>query len=97
MLQAFRQWFESTRALLTQKGADVHLSAGTQGLDKNSIYADLRTPRYEWYIQLWETGECDFHFLDWEAIDNEVTITNREFAGKEELYAGLDAVLEKLS
>jgi uncharacterized protein involved in type VI secretion and phage assembly len=97
MLEAFRQWFQIHQSLLTQKGVDVRVSPGTQGLDKNSIHAELRTPRYEWLVQLWETGESDFHFLDWDAADDGVIWTHYEFPSKEELYAALDGIIEKLS
>lgn len=61
------------------------------------MHAEIRTAKYEWTIELWETGESEFHFLDWGLPDPDVVTTHQEFADKKELYAALDVMLAKVS
>jgi hypothetical protein len=93
MLETFRQWFEARQELFSHQGINLHLSPTTQGPSRNKIVAELRTARQEWTLELWETGEADFHFLDWEHMENEVVVTHFEFRSTAELRAELDRVL----
>jgi hypothetical protein len=97
MIEALRQWLEDRHSRLTQSGVSVQVSSPTHGLSKNSIHADLKTDRYECTVQLWDSGESDFHLMDWEATDEGVSVTHHHFNGKQDLYAALDALLKGLS
>src|SRR5438093_1284477 len=97
MIDALKQWFEDQHSLLTRLGVSVQVSSPTRGLSKNSIHADLKTDRYECTVQLWDSGESDFHLLDWEAADEGVSVTHHQFNGTQELYAALDALLKRMS
>ena len=95
MLEAFMEWFEAHQALFAGKGIQAQISPATEGLGKNSIHAEFITPTHEWTVQLWETGESDFHWLTWEAADDGVCVTHHEFGEPEELIAALEGALEK--
>jgi hypothetical protein len=97
MLEAFRQWLESHQTFLSERGIDVRVSVATQVPHRSSMHAELRTPKYEWTIELWETGESEFHFLHWGLQDPDVVTTHYEFADETELYAALDAMLNEVS
>lgn len=61
MIHAFQSWIQNNQALLNERRINTHLSEPTQGLSKNSIFADFKSDRYEATVQVWESGESDFH------------------------------------
>jgi len=96
MIEIFYQWFEAHRSLLEQEGITMNIPNPTRGLTPNSIYADLRSQRYEWTAQVWENGLSDFHFLDWENMDRGVEATHYEFKTNEELFSALGSTLNRM-
>lgn len=96
MIQDFHDWFEKNQNGLNKKRIKTLVSQATQNLDKNSINADFLSDRYEATVQIWETGESDFHFLDWKEA-NEVVVTYHKFNSKEELYMALEQLIVQMS
>ena len=101
MIEAFYLWFSQNHSLLARDGSSINLSPSSVGLPKNGISAVLRSDRAEITIELWETGESEFYFLDWDAVDLDpavgVAVKHYDFANKEELYAALDQLVSRMS
>jgi hypothetical protein len=96
MIRAFQDWFHKNRSLLDDRHITVDISKPTEDLSKNSIYADLRTDRSEATVQVWESGESDFHFLSSPSAD-EVIVTHHDFESSEQLDAALHQLIEQMS
>lgn len=100
MIEALRSWFEQNSSLLEEEGISGGLSPGSVGLLKNGISAELKTNHLEATIELWETGESDFHFLDWEATERDpevgVVVTHYDFQGEQELWVALDKLVSRM-
>ena len=101
MIKAFYLWFSKNHSLLTGDGLSIKLSPMSVGLPKNGISAVLRAGRAEVTIELWETGESEFYFLDWDAVDHDpqagIVVTHYDFIRVEELYAALDQLVSRMS
>jgi hypothetical protein len=101
MIEAFRLWFSRNHFLLERDGITFDLSPSSTGLPKNGISAVLKSDRVEVTIELWETGESEFYFLNWEAIERDpnasVVVTHYDFTPVEELYAALDQLVNQMS
>jgi hypothetical protein len=97
MITALQDWLDAYQTELARSGITISVSPVTQGLSKNSIHAEFRTERQECTVQLWETGEADVHFLDWEASDDGVTVRHYEFGSEQELRAVLEELRDRMS
>ena len=101
MIEALRSWFRQNSSLLEGEGISGSLSPGSVGLLKNGISAELKTDHLEATIELWETGESDFHFLDWEAAERDpevsVVVTHYDFRSEQEMYAALNNLVNRIN
>lgn len=101
MIEAFRQWFLEHRLVLAPDGISLELSKGSEGLPKNGVYAVLKSDRFEAGVELWETGESEFYFSDWEAAERDpavgVVVTHHDFTSPAELYTALDELVNRMS
>lgn len=101
MIDTFRRWALEYGPILKREGISLDLSKGSEGLPKNGISAALKSDRFEATIELWETGESEFYFLDWEAAERDpnvgVVVTHYDFTTAGELYAALDQVISRMS
>lgn len=74
---------------------------GSEGLLKNGISAVLKSERFEATIELWETGESEFYFLDWEFADRDPDyqpeVTHYDFAAEKEMLSALNRLVNRLS
>jgi hypothetical protein len=95
MLDSMRRWFEVHQRSLSDKGIDVQVSQGIEESPKNLICANIRSARYECLIELWETGESDFHLLDWQHPEQEVVVTHYEFENELQLYAAIETMISR--
>ncbi len=102
MLGALQAWFHRHEGTLRARGIAVQVRQPSSGFSKNGISADLTTDRAEATVELWESGESEFHYLDWQEAeadkDNaQAAVTHYEFARPEELFAALDALMTRMA
>lgn len=101
MIETLQFWARENQSDLEKNGIYLKLSQPSEGLPKNGISAVFTSDRFEATIELWETGESEFYFLDWKAADRDpdyqVDITHHDFQSESELHSSLAALLERLS
>jgi hypothetical protein len=95
-IEAIQDWVESSRHMLNERRITVGLSEPTRGPGKNSIHAELRGESSEATVEVWDTGESDFHFADMGATSG-VVVTHHDFRSREELENALDDLANRLS
>ena len=85
---------------MERDGISLDLSKGSEGLSKNGVYAALKSDHFEAGVELWETGDSEFYFSDWEAVERDpavgVVVTHHEFKSPAELYAALDELVNRM-
>ena len=96
----FQQWLEDNQGRLAHDQIRVEV-LGITSYTPSSIHVDLFAARHEVTVQLWEDGQSDFHFLNWEAADRDpnyqVEVTHYDFETAEQLLSALDQLVSKLS
>ena len=101
MIENLQFWAGQHQRDLEGKGIALKLSHPSEGLPKNGISAVFTSDRFEATVELWETGESEFYFLDWKAADRDpeyqVEITHHDFQNEGDLHSSLAVLLERLS
>jgi|GEM_PF-5644768 len=96
----FQEWLKDNQMRLTHDTIRVEI-LGITPYVPSSIHVDLFAARHEATVQLWEDGQSDFHFLDWEAAERDptlgVVVTHHDFIRPTELYAALDELVNRMS
>ena len=100
MISGFRDWLEGERSRLLRAGIRSEI-LGQTSFVPSSIHATLKTERFEGQVQLWEDGQSEFFFLDWEAADRDpnyqVKVTHYDFEVPGQLQAALEALVDQIS
>jgi len=101
MIETFRSWLFRNQSLLGRDGITFDLSPSSEGLLKNGVSAVLKSERFEVTIELWETGESEFYFLDWEAADRDLEyqpeVVHHDFSDKSQMFAALEQLVSRMS
>ena len=96
----FQDWLRENQSRFAHENIRVEASAITP-YSPSSIHVDFFAERHEATVQLWEDGQSDFHFLDWEAAERDpnvgVGVTHYDFTIAGELYAALDQLVNRMS
>jgi sugar phosphate isomerase/epimerase len=96
----FQEWLLTNQARLNHENIRVEV-IGITPYAPSSIHAGFYAERHEATVQLWEDGQSDFHFLDWEAAQRDpevgVVVTHHDFTMIEELYIALDGLINRMS
>ena len=99
-IAALQEWLKDNQARLGQEHTRIEI-VGTTSHVPSSIHVDFFAERHEATVQLWEDGQCDFHFLDWEASERDpevgVVVTHHEFRTIGEMKGELDDLVQCLS
>lgn len=96
VLGIIQEWFKKNELLLMDMGIRTRVSEPSQGFSKNGISAELISDKYEALVQLWETGESDFHVALQDA-SSDVEVTHYEFRNKDEMQAALVQLISQMS
>lgn len=101
MIEKLQFWAGQHQRDLARDGIFLKLSQPSDGLPKNGISAVFTSDRFEVTVELWENGESEFYFLDWEAADRDpnyqVEVTHYDFRYAAELYAALQTLVSRMS
>jgi hypothetical protein len=96
----FQGWLKDNQSRLAHENIRVEASAITPYVP-SSIHVAFFADRHEATVQLWEDGQSDFHFLDWEAAGRDpnvgVMVTHYDLVAPAELYAALDQLVNRMS
>ena len=96
----FQGWLKSNQTRFTHDHIRVEV-LGITPYVPSSVHVNLFAERHEATVQLWETGESEFFFLDWQAAERDpavgVVVTHHDFTTPAELYATLDELVNRMS
>lgn len=99
-ISSFQEWVLNNRNRLKQENIRIEI-LGVTPYTPSSIAADFFGPRHETTVELWEDGQSEFHFLDWEAAERNpetgVVVTHYDFINTGELRAALDQLVNRMS
>ncbi len=100
MIEAFRRWLLEHRRSIKRDGVSLELSEGSQGLLKNGVSATFNSAHSEAMIELWETGESEFYFADWNTADRDPNyqpeVTHYDFQSEGEMFTALAAFVKRI-
>jgi len=97
MVQHLQNWVQENGLRLSERNITCSIKAPSRESNKLGISASFTTDRGEATVELWETGESDFHFLDSRSSDVGVRVTHYEFSNMQELYDALENLLKALT
>jgi len=101
MIEKLLFWAEQHQGDLARNRIFLKLSQPSEGLPKDGISAVLTSDRFEATVELWENGESEFYFLDWEAADRDpnyqAKVTHYDFRNAIELLAALETLVSRMS
>ena len=101
MIEKLQFWAGQHQRDLARDRIFLKLSQPSEGLPKNGISAVFISDRFEATVELWENGESEFYFLDWEAADRDpnyqLEVTHHDFTQAMQLYAALETLVSRMS
>lgn len=101
MIEKLQFWAGQHQRDLARDRISLKLSQPSEGLPKNGISAVFISDRFEATVELWENGESEFYFLDWEAADRDPEyqpkVVHHDFTNSSELYAALEHLVNCMS
>ena len=100
MISGFRHWLEDNQPRLLREGIRTEILGQTPYVP-SSIHVTLKMERYEAQVQLWEDGQSEFYFLDWEAADHntdyQVEVKHYDFEMLDQLKTALENLVSRMS
>ena len=99
MLEMFREWFRINAGMLAGKKIDFILSNEVKSSSNNAASVNIETDRHGATVIIWEDGQSDLHFVEWETANgaSDIEVTHYDFSGKEDLYAALENLITRIS
>ena len=100
MISGLRGWLEDHQLRLLREGIRPDILGQTPYVP-SSLHVALKAERLEAQVQLWEDGQSEFYFLDWEAADRDPEyqpeVVHQDFTDTSGLYAALEQLISRMS
>lgn len=99
-IAAFQEWLLKNQDRLSSDKIRVEI-IGITSYNPSSIHANFYASRHEATVELWEDGQSEFHWLDWEVAERDpeagVVVTHHDFTAVKELDNALSELINQMS